>query len=425
MKHTLTLLTALLLPPLTVLHAAEAPASKPNIIFILADDVGIGNVGCYGSDNFKTPNLDALAKSGLRFSQCYAMPQCSPSRCLLMTGRYPFRTGLTFNNSHPPLDPKRDVMIPTLMKQAGYITASVGKWHITLGPSEWGFDKHFVFPGSGHYWRDKAPLTKWYKVNNEKRNLTDSQYLPDLMHDFLVDFLTKNKEQPFFLYYPMSHIHQPIVRTPDSKPDADDYHLYADNIEYMDKLVGKLTTELERLNLREKTLIFLSSDNGTAGAYAKKSTIKGREIHGHKLSLSEGGSRVPLIVSGGCLKPGGQVLNDLVDFSDFFTTFADLGGAKLPEGLKLDGRSFAPQLRGEKSSPREWIFAQAHDNFYVREQGFKLTKNYQLFDMKDAPFVENLMKNDSTDASAIAARKRLQAVLDQLNPTKANKKESP
>jgi arylsulfatase A len=378
---------------------------------ILTDDVGIGNVSCYGADKFKTPNVDSLAKNGLRFSQCYAMPQCSPTRCVALTGRYPFRTGLLGNHDREAVDPKREVMIPTVMKQAGYVTASVGKWHVgPLGPGEWGFDEYLVFPGSGLYWRDKKPQSKYYNVNGQKHDLPEGQYLPDILHEFLVNFLTKHKDQPFFVYYPMSHIHGTIVRTPDSKPGADEDRLYTDNIEYMDKLVGKLMTELDRLHLRGKTLVLFTGDNGTSGGYSKMATVNGKPLSGHKLKLLEGGSRVPLICNWLGVTPAGKVLNDLVDFSDFFTTFADLGGAKLPEGVKLDGHSFAPQLRGEKGSPRDWIFVQLGAKWYVRDQGFKLTESGELFDMTDAPFVEKPVAND-------AARAKLQAILTQLNPT--------
>ncbi len=389
---------------------------KPNIILILADDLGLGNVSCYGADNFKTPSLDAMAKNGMRFEHGYSMPQCSPTRCVTLTGRYPFRTGMIFNNTKPAIDPKHEVMIPTVMKQAGYVTASVGKWHLPLGPGEWGFDENLVFPGSGRYWRAKAPQSKYYHINGQRHDLPEGQYMPDIMHEFLADFLTKHKNQPFFVYYPMSHPHEPIVRTPDSKPGADRDRLYTDNIEYMDKLVGKLMAELDRLKLRENTLVIFVGDNGTSGKFSMQSTINGRRIIGHKLNLLEGGSLVPFIASWPSVTPAGKVLNDLVDFSDFFTTFAELGGAKLPEGVKLDGHSFAPQLRGEKGLPRDWIFVQLRAKWYVREQGFKLTESGELFDMTDSPFVEAPVPADTTDAGAIAARKRLQAVLDQLNP---------
>ena len=419
LKATSVGLAALSLPACrtSATAAGESPmagkpvaANRPNIIMILGDDVALGNLGCTGGP-FKTPHIDALAKDGLRFSQCYAMPQCSPTRCVALTGRYPFRTGLLGNHDRETVDPKQEVMIPTVMKQAGYVTASVGKWHVgPLGPGEWGFDEYLVFPGSGLYWRDKKPQSKYYNVNGQRHDLPEGQYLPDILHEFLVNFLTKHKDQPFFVYYPMSHIHGTIVRTPDSKPGADEDRLYVDNIEYMDKLVGKLMTELDRLHLREKTLVLFTGDNGTSGGYSKMATVNGKPLSGHKLKLLEGGSRVPLICNWPGVTPAGKVLNDLVDFSDFFTTFADLGGAKLPEGVKLDGHSFAPQLRGEKGSPRDWIFVQLGAKWYVRDQGFKLTESGELFDMTDAPFVEKPANND-------AARAKLQAILTQLNPT--------
>lgn len=384
-------------------------AEKPNIILILGDDVGLGNLGCTGGA-FKTPHLDALAKEGVRFSQCYAMPQCSPSRCVLLTGRYPFRTGFTFNNTRDAIDPQREVMIPTVMKQAGYVTASVGKWHVGPdSPAEWGFDETFVFPGSGLYWRGKKAQSKYYEINGKNHDLPEGFYLPELMHEFLMSFLQKYQNEPFFVYYPLSHIHGEIAPTPHSKPGADEEQVYADNVAYMDKLVGKLTAELDRLHLREKTLILFTGDNGTSGDYAKKATVDGRTIYGHKLSLEEGGSRVPLIASWRGVTPPGKVLNDLVDLSDFFVTLADLGGAKLPKGVQLDGCSFAPQLRGEQGTPRDWIYVQLRDDWYVRNQSFKLMKEGELFDMSDAPFAEKR-------ADDAAARTNLQAVLDQLHP---------
>ena len=394
--------------------AAEAPkpatpAAKPNIIMILSDDVGLGDIGCCGG-GFKTPNIDALARDGLRFPQCYAMPLCGPTRCVTLTGRYPFRTGLIDNHSQNAIAPSREIMIPTVMKKAGYVTGSVGKWgQMCLGPSEWGFDEYLVFPGSGRYWREQ---TTYYTVNGQQKNLPAGVYLPDLMHEFVTGFLTRHREQPFFLYYPMSHCHGPIVRTPDSKGGVGKDRLYADNIAYMDKLVGKLVAELDRLGLRENTLIIFTGDNGTARFGTN--TVNGRELSGRKGSMLEGGARVPLIASWPAATPRGKVLNDLVDFSDFFATFADLGGAKLPEGVKIDGHSFAPQLRGEKGLPREWAFVQLGQRWYVRDQNYKLTESGVFFDLKNAPFVEKLVAADSTDEAAITSRRHLQEALAGL-----------
>ena len=161
MKRSLTLLLALagLLPA----FAQPKPTpQKPNIIMILSDDVGLGDIGCTGGP-FKTPEIDALAKGGMRFEYCYATPLCGPSRCELLTGRYPFRTGLINNNRENAIQPGKETMIQTVLKKAGYVTASAGKWgQMSFGPGEWGFDEYIVFPGSGRYW---SAQTTHYKVN--------------------------------------------------------------------------------------------------------------------------------------------------------------------------------------------------------------------------------------------------------------------
>lgn len=389
----------------TILRAA---AEKPNIILIMSDDVGIGDIHCTGGA-FKTPNIDALAQGGTRFEYCYATPLCGPSRCQLLTGRYPFRTGLNNNQSANAVSPDREVMIPTMMKKAGYATASVGKWgQICLGPRQWGFDEHLVFKGSGRYWRAQ---TTTYNVNGENKDLPADTYLPDIMHDFAVDFIARHKDQPFFLYYPMSHIHGPIVRTPDSKPDAGADRLYADNVEYMDKLVGKLIGALDRLKLREKTVVIFAGDNGTA--HFGPATVDGRTISGKKASMLEGGSRVPLIVNWPGITPAAAVKPDLIDFSDFFATFAQLGGAALPQGVTLDSHSFAPQIKGEKGTPREWAYVELGGKSYARDARYKLTNKGEFFDLKNAPFEELPVAADTKDESATAARDKLQTVLSE------------
>ena len=145
------------------------------------------------------------------------------------------------------MKPENEIMIPTMLKAAGYVTAQVGKWHqLPLQPSDWGFDEYLRFPGSGCYWRAQ---TATYTENGATKNLPEGVYLPDVMHEFLVDFLQRHKQQPFYVHYAMSHVHNPIVRTPDSVPGSQT--LYADNIAYMDKLVGNLVVELDHLHLRE------------------------------------------------------------------------------------------------------------------------------------------------------------------------------
>ena len=409
-----TILFVLLFAPLAVLHAAAPLPSKPNIIFILGDDVGIGDIACTGADRYKTPNIDSLAKTGICYANAYAEPLCGPSRATILTGRYVFRTRSTNQDSTGRMKPSEEIMMPGVLKPAGYITASIGKWgQLALKPVDFGFDDYLMFKGSGIYWNTQAN-GKTYDLNGKILPLRDKEYMPEVMHDHLIDFITKHRDQPFYIYYSMSHIHAEILPTPDSAPGTT--NLYADNIAYMDKLVGKLLAELDRLKLREKTLIVYFGDNGTANQFAPTSTIGGRRLLGAKGSVLEGGSRVPLIVNWPGVTPVGKVSRELIDSSDFFPTFAELASAKLPAKTVIDGQSFVDQLRGEKGHPRDWVFVQLARKWYTLEHGWKLTQAGELFDMSEAPFAEKLVAAETKDSAAIAARKRLQAALDQLNP---------
>ncbi len=392
--------------------------ARPNVVFILADDYGLDGVGCYGSDRHKdrTPHLDALAAGGIRFERCYSAPLCGPTRCEIMTGRYAFRTGgLTNRTSGQPV-PKDEYPLARILTEAGYDTCHVGKWRqMGQTPNDWGFGEYVTDPtAGGWYWQ------KSYTKNGELVETQEEIYYPDVAHDYAVDFLRRHASKgpavakPFYLYYSCHLVHGPILRTPDSEPgEKDPATLYNDNVAYLDKQVGALVAEMDRLGLRENTLIVFSGDNGTA---QRSGTINGRQINGQKGTMLEGGARVPLIANWKGVAPAGRVLKDLVDFSDILPTFAELAEAKLPTTMVYDGRSFAPQLRGRQGNPREWIFVQLGRNWYVRDDGWKLNQAGELFDMKDSPFVEQLVETDSKDEAAAAARRRLQAVLDELNP---------
>lgn len=398
-----------------LLAGLKRSGKKPNILYILGDDVGIGDIACSGADKYKTPNIDALAKGGTLFKYAYAQPLCGPSRATILTGRYAFRTGATNQDATGArITPASETFMPKVLKEAGYATASIGKWgQLPLGPAEFGFDYYLKFQGSGVYWntQDKG---KTYELNGKKVSLKDGEYMPDVMHDRLVDFLTQHKDGPFYVYYSMSHIHAEILPTPDSAKDSK--NLYADNIAYMDKLVGKAIAELERLKIRDNTLVIYFGDNGTGNKYAPESTIRGRRLNGAKGDLLEGGCRVPCVVNWPGVTPAGKVSTDLMDLSDFFPTFAELAGAPLPAKTVIDGRSLLPQIRGQRGAPRDWVFIQLASSWYVADREWKLNEKGELFDLSDAPWTEKLVPKDTTVAAAIAARKKLQAALDQLNP---------
>lgn len=393
---------------ISLLHAA----SKPNVIFILADDLGIGNVGCYGSDRYKTPHIDKLATEGVRFTQCFTAALCGPSRALIMSGRYAFRNGATNQDACTNLDPK-EIVLPRLFKAAGYATACIGKWGQLPGePGDHGFDDWLRFNGSGVYFNAKDGKPERYSVNGDDKKLADGEYMPDMCQDRVVKFVRQHRDEPFFVYYPMSHVHGELMPTPDSAAGSTD--LMADNIAYMDKLVGQLIAELDTLKLRENTLVIFMGDNGTGKGMADRATIGGKVLSGMKGTMLECGGLVPMIASWPAKAPAGRVCADLIDSTDFVTTFAELAGAKLPSGMVFDGHSITPQLTGESAKPRAWVFNELARMWYVREAQWKLNEKGELFDMGGAPFTETLITND-TEASK-AARQRLQAVLAELNP---------
>lgn len=410
----------LLLPALLAGQDTVTAPQKPNILFILSDDVGLGNIGCYGG-SFKTPHIDALAAGGTRFEHCFANPLCGPSRATILTGRYIFRTGMLTNQSGGVMSPQRETMIPKMLKPAGYVTAQVGKWaQLPLEPADWGFDEYLRFQGSGKYWSTQE---KTYTQNGEPKQVGD-RYIPDVMHEFLVDFMTRHKDQPFYVHYAMSHMHAKILRTPDSTSNSKD--LYADNNHYMDKLVGQIVASLDKLGLREKTLIVFTGDNGTARQGAAEAKVDDEDLAGKKGSMLEGGSRVPLIVNWKGVTPAGKVLKDLTDFTDFLPTFLELAGAKAPEGIKIDGHSFGAQIKGQPGEPRDWVYVQLGEQRYTRSLRWKLTGDGELFDMKEAPHKEIAVAKDTTDEEAKEGRAELQEALDELksgNPaTPARKK---
>jgi arylsulfatase A len=225
------ILAALLIVSLGLLSIplTGAETSKPNLVFILADDLGMDGVSCYGADAHKTPNIDKMAASGTRFETCYASPLCGPSRCLLMTGRYAFRTGGLNNGSWRDGGPgalsKDEWSVAKVLKQAGYVTGQAGKWRqVGESPHDWGFDEYITDPtASGWYWRGS------YELNGKRVEVGKDVYNPDIIQNFSIDFVKRHKDQPFFLYYAMHLVHKPTLLTPISPPQVGPER-YDDNI---------------------------------------------------------------------------------------------------------------------------------------------------------------------------------------------------
>ena len=403
--------------------AAGTAPQKPNIIFILADDLGIADVSCYGADNRKTPNIDKLAQRGIRFTRAYTAPLCGPSRACIMTGRYAFRTGATNQDRTGLIKPSEEIFQPTVLKPAGYVTSIIGKWGQLPGaPESFGFDDCLRFFGSGVYWGtadgddDELPNKSTYLLNGKKMPLHKTDYMPDLMEKHLFEFIAQHRNDPFYIYYSLSEVHGVIAQTPDSAPGRSGDELYVDNCAYMDKLVGHLVDELEKQKLSDNTILIFFGDNGTAKKPSDYSTIGGHRLIGEKGTMLEGGALVPLIVYWPGVTPKGKVSDDMIDSTDFLPTLAEMAGAQIPKDKVFDGRSFVPQWRGEKGTPRDWIFIELARNWYVREASWKLNQSGELFDMSGSPFKEILVPADKESPEAAAARQRLQSALTKLNP---------
>ena len=418
MKNTIKLYTVIL--SIFICSAATAQnkklnpvTAKPNIIFILADDLGIGDLSCYGSDSNKTPIIDQFAKTGIQFKNAYTAPLCGPSRAMILTGRYAFRTGGVNQDMVTRIKPENEILIPSVLKTAGYTSAMVGKWsQFSLTPKNFGFDDYLTFSGSGIYWAKEKKKAEQYLENDVEKQLGNS-YMPDIMHNHLINFISTNKNNPFFLYYSMVHVHALIQPTPDSKEGSD---IYADNTAYMDKLIGKLLHALDSMKLRDNTLIVFMGDNGTANKYANRSTINGKKLSGQKGSMLECGSLVPTIASWPSKIAANKVSTSLIDASDLLPTFADVAGAKLPSKTIIDGKSFLPLLLGEKADTKDWIFIELGNKWYVRNNKWKLTRENELYDMSNAPFKEKLVTNYANNKEATQAYQSLKTALDKLNP---------
>ncbi len=432
-------------------HAAEQATSKarqPNIVLIMADDVSWECFSSYGAEDYQTPHIDALAKQGIRFTNCYSTPLCTPSRVKLMTGKYNFRNYTHFGYLNP-----QEKTFGQLLQSAGYKTAIAGKWQLNglyhkaegckdnTRPFKAGFDEYCLWQvttgvkvkegGGERFW--SPPLEQ----NGKYLSIEDNQgkYGPDIMSDFLCDFIKKNKDQPFFVYYPSTLVHNPFVPTPDTigsaprtqaankqpKGKAARKANFVAMVNYLDQIVGKLVKQVEDVGQLENTLILFTADNGTNVQI--KSQWNGQTIHGGKGSTTDMGTHVPLVAYWKGHTPQGVVLDDLVDFTDFYPTFAAMAGIKLGKGDPIDGRSFLPQLNGKAGEPREWVlnhyqpyWGRFQGDQYVRNAGFKLYRDGRFFHVPvDLTESQNLAAGQA-GTEGEAARGMLQQTLSTIPP---------
>ncbi|HUW18852.1 MAG TPA: sulfatase-like hydrolase/transferase [Sedimentisphaerales bacterium] len=404
----------------------KSPARKPNIVFIMADDVGEPVLGCYGGSSYQTPNLDRLAATGTRFNHCYSSPVCAPSRVKIMTGRYGFRNYKEWGHIPP-----EEITFGHVLKDAGYATALAGKWQMCLQKNDpnhitkMGFEQNCVF-GWHEGPRYHGPLI--YE-NGKLRREPEDKYGPDIFCQFIIDFIRRNKDKPFLAYYSTTLAHEISndLKVPPPVGPNGRYQTYKELVEYMDKLIGRIVSTLDELGLRENTLILFTGDNGTPPKFITKavngkyisepvvSKVGDKVVIGGKGKLTDAGTKVPLIANWPGTTPAGRVSDDLIDFSDFMPTFAELGGSAPPRDRPIDGASFAPQLMGKRGNPREWAYCQWNGKAWARTQRWKLYRDGRLYDMEKDPLEESPVPSERDTAETSAVRKKLAAVLDNLN----------
>ncbi len=405
--------------------AAASSAGRPNIVLIMADDLGYETIGANGGTSYRTPVLDAMAERGIRFEHCHAQPLCTPSRVKIMTGIYNVRNYVRFGL----LDPK-ETTFANLLKQDGYATCVVGKWQLEGGfdaPYGFGFDEYCLWQLGRRPGRYPNP---GLEVNGKRVDYTDGEYGPDVVSDYACDFIRRHKDGPFLVYYPMILTHCPFEPTPDS-PDWDpeskgsktykgDPKYFGDMVTYMDKIVGKILRTLEEAGAGENTLVLFAGDNGTDRPVV--SEMNGRKVAGAKGSTTDAGTRVPLIVDWPARAEGGRVLDDLVDFSDFLPTLCEAADVPVPDKLDIDGRSFLPQIKGREGNPRDWIYCwysrsgkSKKAKVFARTRRYKLYASGTFYDVAKDPLEKHPLGDKSADLSAEAkrARDRLADVLNR------------
>ncbi len=410
--------------------AAAQPQSgrKPNIVLMMADDLGYECIGANGSRSYSTPNLDHLAESGARFNHCYSQPLCTPSRVQIMTGLYNVRNYTDFGE----LD-RSQTTFAHLLKDRGYATCIAGKWQLGEqpdAPHHFGFDQACLWQHTRNRTdknkRDTRYPNPHLDINGQPHDFDNGEYGPDVCTRFIGEFMEKNRDRPFFVYYPMILTHCPFAPTPDSEdwnPNSKGKGRYKGNpkyfgdmVTYMDKLVGEIVAKLEALGLRDDTLVIFIGDNGTDKPIV--SQLDGREVAGAKGKMTDAGTRVPLIANWPHVIPQGTVSDDLIDFSDFLPTFCDATG-DVPKDRLLDGRSFLPQLRGEPGDPRNWVYcwysARRGDKpqAWARNQRYKLYADGSFYDVPNDWHEKNPLTDPSPEAKQ--ARDMLQQVLDRYS----------
>lgn len=401
-------------------------ATKPNVIVIMADDLGAEGLACYGSTIYTTPNLDQMAKEGAQFSNAYATPLCTPTRVMIMSGLYPNRTGFRALIGKGP-GVRMPASIRTFghdFKEAGYKTAIAGKWQLGKfhehpgQPVEHGFDRYCMWT----WFYEGAKSSRFYLPqiyqDGEVINGTEKDFGPDYFQRFVLDFIDENKDEPFFVYFPMALVHSPFIHPPKLEELArtkytDDLDkqtvAYGHMITYMDAIVGSILARLREHGIDKNTLVLFTGDNGTGKQIT--SQLPEMKLKGGKGSMTEAGSRVPLLAWWpGTVQPG--VRDEFFCLSDVVPTIAAVSGIEL--NREVDGMNLAHNLIGGEGTDRDHVFINYGKGYFVRDKRFRLNQNGKFYDIPIGSDLSRYSESISTNPEHEPHRERLQKLLDEF-----------
>ncbi len=364
-------------------------STKPNIIFILVDDLGKEWISCYGASEIATPFIDSLAASGIRFSKAYSMPQCTPSRVALLTGQYPHTNGWVNHYDVPRwghgarFDPELNLSFPKILRQNGYKTCAAGKWQISdfrLEPEAMvhaGFDEYCMWTGGEGGNEEISNKRYWdpYIHTREGSKTYSGQFGPDIYCDFIIDFLQANRKDPMFVYFPMTLTHTPFVHTPLDPDVTTPFEKHKAMVRYTDFIVGKITSTIEELSLSRNTFIVFTTDNGTT----RRITGKRNDyyVRGGKAFLSENGINTPFIVKTPTHLRS-QTSDVLIDFTDVCPTFLEMAGIDRESSYNIQGTSFYDILKNpEVKKKRDWVLSMGSHPARLDSSG--LVRSYHDF----------------------------------------------
>jgi arylsulfatase A len=386
---TAWLFSLLLLSSFCIVKAQSA--RQPNFIIILADDLGYGDLSCYGHPTIRTPNLDRMAVEGTRFTQFYvAANVCTPSRAALLTGRLPIRNGIFgkravfFPNSANGL-PHSEMTIAKALKSKGYQTGIVGKWHLGSKPEflplQYGFDSYFGLPYSNDMGKvgsfptqtappNNNPLLPLYRDNTVIQTEPDQRLLTKRYTDEVLNFISKNKAKPFFMYYASPFPHVPLYASDDFAGKSK-RGLYGDVVEELDWSVGQILKKLKEVKLDKNTYVVFLSDNGPWLIKNRLEEEGGSAgpLFEAKGSTYEGGMRVPAIVWGPGLVKANTVSSAVATSMDLFPTILNLANVPLPKDLVLDGQNIKDLLTGKKGKVTDLVYYYDSDRLYAIRKG--------------------------------------------------------